>query len=51
VQWQARKTPEPREFQCGPPTRAAVAAVYVGLAAALALGMDATFVERDLRDI
>ena len=46
--WQARKTPEAREFhRVRPATRAAVAAVYLGLAAALAAGMDATFLERD----
>jgi Zn-dependent protease len=50
--WQARKTPEAREFhRVRPATRAAVAAVYLGLAAALAVGMDATFVERDFGDV
>jgi hypothetical protein len=50
--WQARKTPEAREFhRVRPATRAAVAAVYLGLAAALAGGMDATFVERDFDDV
>jgi hypothetical protein len=34
-----------------PATRVAVAAVYVGLAAALALGMDATHVVRDFADV
>ena len=50
--WQARTTPEAREFhRVRPATRAAVAAVYLGLAAALAVGMDATFVERDFKDV
>ena len=50
--WQARKTPEAREFhRARPATRAAVAAVYLGLAAALAVGMEATFVERDFGDV
>jgi Zn-dependent protease len=50
--WQARKTPEAREFhRVRPATRAAVAAVYLGLAAALAVGMDATFLERDFGDV
>ena len=50
--WQARKTPEAREFhRVRPATRAAVAAVYLGLAAALAAGMDATFIERDFGDV
>jgi Zn-dependent protease len=49
--WQARKTPQAREFhRVRPATRAAVAAVYLGPAGALALGMDATFVERDFGD-
>jgi Zn-dependent protease len=50
--WKARKTPEAREFpRVKPATRAAVAAVYLGLAALLAVGMDATFVERDFDDV
>jgi len=50
--WKARKSPEAREFhKVKPATRAAVAAVYLGLAAALALGMDATFLERDFGDV
>src|SRR5215207_658877 len=50
--WQARKTPEARQFhRVRPATRAAVAAVYLGLAAALAVGMDATFLERDFGDV
>jgi Zn-dependent protease len=50
--WKARKSPEARAFhRVRPRTRAAVAAVYVGLAALLALGMDATFIERDFDDV
>jgi Zn-dependent protease len=49
--WKARHTPEAREFhRVRPRTRMAVAAVYLGLAALLALGMDATFLERELSD-
>jgi hypothetical protein len=52
ARWQARKTPEARQFhRVRPTTRAAVAAVYLGLAAALAVGMDATVVERDFGDV
>jgi Zn-dependent protease len=50
--WQARKSPEARAFhRVRPATRAAVAAVYLGLAAALAVGMEATFIERDFGDV
>jgi Zn-dependent protease len=50
--WKARKSPESRAFhQVRPATRFAVAAVYLGLAAALAVGMDATFIERDFGDV
>ncbi len=50
--WKARKTPEARRYsQVRPRTRAAVAAVYVGLAIALAVGMDLTFVARDLSSV
>jgi Zn-dependent protease len=50
--WQVRKKPEAREFhRVRPVTRAAVAGVYLGLAAALAIGMDATFIERDFGDV
>jgi Zn-dependent protease len=50
--WQQRKTPEARAYnRVRPATRAAVAAVYLGLAAALAVGMDATFLERDFSDV
>jgi Zn-dependent protease len=45
--WQARGTPEARAFHhVRPRTRAAVAAVYLGLAAALAVGMDVSFIAR-----
>src|SRR5215204_5434846 len=47
--WKQRNTPEGRAFhRVTPATRAAVAVVYLGLAAALALGMDVTFLDRDL---
>jgi Zn-dependent protease len=50
--WQRRRTPEAREFhRVRPATRAAVAVVYLGLAAALALGMDATHVVRSFGDV
>ena len=50
--WKARKTPEARRYsQVRPRTRAAVAAVYVGLAIALAVGMDLTFIARDLSSV
>jgi Zn-dependent protease len=50
--WKARKSPEAREFhKVKPATRFAVAGVYLGLAAALAVGMDATFLERDFGDV
>jgi Zn-dependent protease len=50
--WKQRKSPEAREFhRVRPGTRIAIAAVYLGLAAALAVGMDATFVERDFGDV
>jgi Zn-dependent protease len=50
--WRQRRTPESREFhRVRPATRLAVAAVYLGLAALLAVGMDATFVERDFGDV
>jgi Zn-dependent protease len=45
--WKARGTPEGREFhRVSPRTRAAVAAVYLGLAAGLAVGMDVSFIAR-----
>ena len=44
-----RNTPEAKRYsQVRPATRAAVAAVYVGLAVALAIGMDLTFVGRSI---
>ena len=50
--WQARKSPEGREFhRVRPVTRAVVAGVYVALALALAVGMDLTFVEHSLSDV
>ena len=50
--WQARKSPESREFhRVARGTRVAVAVVYLGLAAALALGMDATFLDRSFGDV
>jgi len=50
--WKARNAPESREYhRVRPATRAAVAAVYIGLAALLAVGMDATFIERDFDDV
>jgi Zn-dependent protease len=50
--WKARKTPEAQAFhRVRPATRAAVATVYLGLAAALAVGMDLSFVERDFGDV
>jgi Zn-dependent protease len=50
--WKARKTPEAQAFsRVRPRTRLAVGAVYVGLAVLLAVGMDATFIERDFDDV
>jgi Zn-dependent protease len=50
--WRDRKSPESREFHRVPPaTRVAVAVVYLGLAAALAVGMEATFLDRDFGDV
>jgi Zn-dependent protease len=47
--WKARKSPESQRFhQVRPATRFAVAGVYLGLAALLAVGMQATFMERSL---
>jgi Zn-dependent protease len=49
--WKERKSTEAkRYYEVTPRTRVAVAAVYVGLAALLVVGMDATFVERDFGD-
>ena len=50
--WKERKSPEAKAFhRVKPATRLAVAGVYLGLAAALAVGMDLTFVERDFGDV
>jgi Zn-dependent protease len=50
--WRERKSPESREFhRVRPAARAAIAVVYLGLAAALAVGMDATFLDRDFGDV
>jgi len=50
--WRQRNSPESREFHRVPArTRWLVAAVYLGLAAALAVGMDATFLDRSLGDV
>jgi Zn-dependent protease len=50
--WKARKDPEQQRFHTvRPRTRAAVAATYIGLALALVLGMEATFLERDFDDV
>src|SRR4051812_29064949 len=50
--WKARKTPEAKRYhQVKPATRAAVAAVYVGLAVLLALGMDLTHITKTFADV
>jgi Zn-dependent protease len=50
--WKERHSPGSREFhRVRPATRATVAVVYLGLAAALAVGMDATFLDRDFGDV
>jgi Zn-dependent protease len=50
--WKARKTPEGRAFHAVPArTRALVAITYLGLAAALAIGVAETFFERGLNDV
>jgi Zn-dependent protease len=49
--WRARKTPEARRYYAVPPrARLAVGLVYVGLAVALVLGMDATHLARTFSD-
>jgi len=51
--WKHRKQGlegNPAYYQVPPRARLAVGAVYLGLIVALVLGMDATFVERDLSD-
>jgi hypothetical protein len=50
--WKARKTPESRAYHAIPGrTRALVAITYLGLAAALAVGVAETFLERDFDDV
>ena len=50
--WRRRNDPEEKRYmRVRPSTRAAVAAVYIGLAVLLAIGMDLTFVERDFDDV
>jgi Zn-dependent protease len=50
--WKARKTPESRTFHAIPArTRALVAITYLGLAAALAVGVAETYFERGLSDV
>ena len=50
--WKARKSPEAQEYhRVSRATRFKVAGVYVGLAVLLAVGMDATFLERDFSDV
>jgi bacteriorhodopsin len=47
--WKQRKSPESqRYYQVKPATRALVALTYIGLAAALGLGMHFTHLERTL---
>jgi hypothetical protein len=47
--WKSRKTPESQAYyKVTPRTRAIVAAVYLGLAAALSVGVAETFVSRSL---
>jgi Zn-dependent protease len=50
--WKLRKTPEAQRYhRISGRKRAAIAAVYVGLALALAVGMDLTHVPRDFGDV
>ena len=50
--WRERKSPEAQEYhRVSRATRFKVAGVYIGLAVLLALGMDATFLERDFDDV
>ncbi|MGI8749446.1 MAG: site-2 protease family protein [Thermoleophilaceae bacterium] len=50
--WKARKNPAEQEYHRVPArTRWLVAGVYLGLAALLALGMDATHIARDFGDV
>lgn len=47
--FRARKNPEEAAYlRVAPRTRVAVAATYIGLAVALAIGMDATYLEREI---
>ena len=50
--WKQRKDPEAQEYhRVRPRTRFLVAAVYIGLAVLLTIGMDATFIDRDFGDV
>jgi Zn-dependent protease len=50
--WKERKTPEAKRYNTvRPRDRALVAAVYVGLAVVLALGMDATHITKTFSDV
>ncbi len=50
--WKARKHPEAQEYhRVSRTTRLKVAGAYIGLAVLLAVGMDATFLERDFGDV
>ena len=50
--FKSRHSEESKRYnQVKPSTRFAVAAVYIGLAALLAVGMDATYLERDFGDV
>lgn len=50
--WRQRNDSDQKRYmRVRPRTRAAVAGVYLGLAVLLALGMDATFIERDFSDV
>jgi Zn-dependent protease len=50
--WRTRRTPEGQAYhRVSGPQRAAIAAVYLGLAIALAVGMDATHVVRTFSDV
>ena len=48
--WQARNTPESRAFHAvSTRTRVIVAAVYLGLVVALAIGIDVSYLHKSLR--
>jgi Zn-dependent protease len=50
--WKERKSPEAkRYYRVKPRTRVIIAVVYIGLAAALAVGMGLTHLERDFGDV